>query len=80
MPKRTFALSVLFLTLAIFPALNGFPIRWINNLDPFTPAITVSDGASHASNPGTAGNTYSYTGGPSPDNNPGGGKVIITST
>jgi hypothetical protein len=67
-------------TLAIFPALNGFPIQWLNNLDPFTPKITVSDGAAHASNPGTAGNTYSYTGVPSPKANPGGGKVIITST
>ena len=67
-------------TLAIFSALNGFPISWLNNLDPFTPAINVSDGSSHASNPGTAGNTYSYTAGPSPDDSPGGGKVIITST
>jgi hypothetical protein len=67
-------------TLAIFPALNGFPIHWVNSLDPFTPAITVSDGAPHASNPGTAGNTYSYTGGSSPADQPGGGKVIITST
>ncbi len=67
-------------TLAIFPALNGFPIHWVNNLDPFTPAITVSDGLSHASNPGTVGNTYSYTAGSSPKAQPGGGKVIITST
>jgi len=67
-------------TLAIFPALNGFPISWLNKLDPFTPAINVSDGASHASNPGTAGNTYSYAAGPSTVDSPGGGKVIITST
>lgn len=67
-------------TLAIFPALNGFPIAWLNNNDPFTPPINQSDGASHASNPGTAGNTYSYTAGHSPNDQPGGGKVIITST
>jgi hypothetical protein len=67
-------------TLAIFPALNGFPIAWANNIDPFTPAINQSDGAPHASNPGTAGNTYGYSAGPSPKDQPGGGKVIITST
>ncbi|MFY9906942.1 MAG: hypothetical protein WBX02_04130 [Terriglobales bacterium] len=69
-------------TLAILGAISGnsYPISWTNNDDPFTPAITSSGSASHASNPGTAGNTYTYTAGPPPDDQPGGGTVIIRST
>jgi hypothetical protein len=68
-------------TLAIVGAISGnnYPISWNNNDDPFTPAINSSGSGSHASNPGTAGNSYTYTAGPSPNDQPGGGTVIIRS-
>lgn len=58
---------------------NNYPISWASNNDPFTPALDSSDGTSHASNPGTAGNSYAYTAGPAPIDQPGGGTVIIRS-
>jgi hypothetical protein len=68
-------------TLAIVPAISAYsyPISWFNNNDPFTPALDSSDGESHASNPGTAGNSYTYTAGDPVENTPGNGTVIIRS-
>ncbi len=70
-------------TLAISPAIStdSYPITWDNGNDPFNPEIKKSDGQPHASNPGTAGNSYGYTAGPPSIRvtGGGGGTVIIRS-
>jgi hypothetical protein len=56
---------------------SSFGISWDGNNDPFTPAITVTDGQPHAVNSVVSTATYGYTAGPTTNNNPVGGRVVI---
>jgi len=56
-----------------------FAISWLKSDDPFTPPITQTDGSSHTVTPGSDLTTYTYYGGPNPNENPAGGKVIVQS-
>jgi|HubBroStandDraft_6_1064221.scaffolds.fasta_scaffold594401_1 hypothetical protein len=58
-------------------AASSFGINWASNNDPFTPAISATGGTAHAVSSVASTATYTYTAGPSPNDNPAGGKVII---
>jgi hypothetical protein len=58
-------------------ASSSFGITWKNNNDPFTPPIAQTDGSPHGVAQISALTTYTYYGGPSPVENPAGGRVIV---
>jgi hypothetical protein len=55
----------------------SFGITWDGNNDPFTPAITTTDGQPHSVSTVASSANYNYTAGPSPNDNPVGGRVVI---
>jgi len=65
--------------LQLYTSSAVFAISWLKSDDPFTPPITQTDGSSHTVTPGSDLTTYTYYGGPNPNENPAGGKVIVQS-
>ncbi|MGA9356130.1 MAG: hypothetical protein WBV46_20760 [Terriglobales bacterium] len=56
---------------------STFGITWANNSDPFTPNISSTGGQAHAVSSLSATTNYAYTAGPTFENNPAGGRVVI---
>jgi len=56
---------------------TSLPVAWKNNSDPFNPPIQATDGVSHPVNSSATDGGYTYFAGPSPIENPTGGRVIV---